>query len=164
MRLVWIVAVVGIVLDQATKEWAVRRLQGAEAIEVVPGVLSFTYVLNPGAAFGMGTNSTLIISCLAIVITAVVLFLSRKVDDPWWGLGFGLLLAGAVGNLIDRIFRPPEPLRGHVIDFLRFDFIEFPVFNVADSAITVAAVVIIVQAFRGVDIDGSSTKDRADDD
>ena len=157
-------ALIGVLLDQVTKTWAVDRLQGAAPIEAIPGVLSFTFVLNPGAAFGMATGATVVISVLAIIITGVVIVMSRKIDDRWWGVGLGLLFAGALGNLLDRLFRPPGPLRGHVVDFLRFDFIDFPVFNVADTAITFAACVIILQAVRGVDLDGSRQRsDEADE-
>lgn len=157
-------ALLVVVLDQATKTWAVARLRDADPIEVIPGVLSFTFVLNPGAAFGMATGATPILTTLAIVISAIVLFVARRIDDRWWGLALGLLLAGAVGNLIDRLFRAPGPFRGHVVDFLQFDFIDFPVFNVADSAITVAAGLIILQALRGVDLDGTRERDKAEQD
>jgi signal peptidase II len=81
-----------------------------------------------------------------------VLWFSRRVRDRWWAVGLGLLLAGVVGNLTDRIFRDPEPLHGHVVDL--FMVPNFPVFNVADICINAAAAVIVLQTFRGITIDG----------
>ena len=77
--------------------------------------------------------------------------------STFWAVGFGFLLAGVTGNLADRLFRDPGPLRGHVVDFLMLP--HWPVFNVADVCINVAAVVIVVQALRGIRLDGRHTSD-----
>jgi len=82
-----------------------------------------------------------------------VLWFARRVADPVWAVAFGLLLAGIGGNLTDRIFRDPAPLRGHVVDL--FMIPNWPVFNVADVCIDVAAALILLQAFRNVRLDGS---------
>ena len=88
----------------------------------------------------------------------VVLHLSRRIGTVAWAVALGLLLAGVAGNLTDRLFRAPGPMRGHVIDFLMLP--NWPVFNVADMCIDVAAGLILLLAFRGIRIDGgrSTTK------
>jgi signal peptidase II len=150
------VAVAGLALDQLTKTWAMRRLVDGD-IEVVGSWLVFHLTRNPGAAFSTGTEYTVLFSLLAIAAACVVVFLSRRLGSLLWAVALGLLLAGVTGNLVDRLFRDPAPLRGHVVDFLMVP--NWPVFNVADICINVAAGLILIQAFRGVRIDG--TRDSA---
>lgn len=145
--------------DQVTKALAVARL-GDGDVSVVDGVLNLTLVRNPGAAFSTGTEYTVALSCFAILATLVVLWVSRRVGSLVWATALGLLLAGVVGNLTDRLLREPSPLRGHVIDFLQLP--SWPVFNLADIAINVAAGLILVQAFRNVRVDGAPVGDAAD--
>jgi signal peptidase II len=82
-----------------------------------------------------------------------VLWYARRLGSRGWAVGLGFLLAGVLGNLTDRVFRQPGFLQGHVVDFIMFP--HFPVFNVADICINIAAAVIIVQALRGIRIDGT---------
>ncbi len=137
--------------DQVTKALAVARLSDGD-VPVWDGVLNLTLVRNPGAAFSTGTEYTVALSCFAILATLVVLWVSRRVGSLVWAAALGLLLAGVMGNLTDRLLRQPSPLRGHVIDFLQLP--NWPVFNLADIAINVAAALILVQAFRNVRVDG----------
>jgi len=102
-----------------------------------------------------------VFSVLAILAAGVVVWLSRRVRDRVWAVGFGFLLAGICGNLTDRILREPGPLRGHVVDFLMLP--NWPIFNVADMCINVAAALILVQAYRGVRLDGSRAVRQPDD-
>ena len=146
--------------DLTTKSWAVEALSGGRDREGVEGVLTFHLTFNPGAAFSTGTQYTVALSCLAIAAACLVLFFGRRVRDAGWGVAFGLLLAGVGGNLTDRLFRDPGPMRGHVVDFLQLP--NWPVFNIADICINVAAGLIIVQTFRGIALDG--TRDRDSDD
>ena len=90
-----------------------------------------------------------------------MLWLSRRVRNYVWAVAFGLLLAGITGNLTDRLFRAPGVLRGHVVDFLMLP--HWPIFNVADMCINVAAALILVQAFRGIRLDGSRVARRTDE-
>lgn len=146
------VAVLGYLIDQSTKAWALVALEDAP-VAVIGDWFTLRLVFNPGAAFSTGTEYTIVFTGISLVATAVVLFLSRRIHSPLWAFGLGSLLAGVVGNLTDRLFRDPEPLRGHVVDFLSFG--SFPVFNVADICINVAAGVIILQSLRGVALDGT---------
>ena len=108
---------------------------------------------NPGAAFSMGTEYTVVLSCIAIVAVVVILWQSPRIGERGWAVGRGLLRAGVAGNLTARLLREPGPLRGHVIDFLRLP--NWPVFNVADMCVVAAAALIIVQSFRGLRLDGT---------
>lgn len=152
-----VVLVLAYAADLVTKVLAVRHLPGRAPVTLVPEVLQLTLVRNPGAAFGMATGFTVVLSLIAVAVCIVVVRMAPRLRDATWAAALGLLLGGAVGNLTDRLFRSPGPLRGHVVDFLQFahfPFIDFPVFNVADFCITVAAALIAWQAFRGVRIDG----------
>jgi len=158
-RLGLFIAVVAIAYaaDLLTKTLAVAYLPGREPLTVVPEVLQLTFVRNAGAAFGMATGFTVVLSLVALAVCVAVGRLARRLQDTVWAAALGLLLGGALGNLTDRVFRAPGPLRGHVVDFLQlvhFPVIDFPVFNVADLCITTAAVLITVQSFRGLGVDG----------
>ena len=146
------VALLAYGLDLASKQWALSELADGD-IPVLGDWLTFHLTFNPGAAFSTGTEFTIVFSLVAITAVCVVLWFARRVADPVWAVAFGLLLAGIGGNLTDRIFRDPAPLRGHVVDL--FMIPNWPVFNVADVCIDVAAALILLQAFRNVRLDGS---------
>lgn len=152
-----VTALVVVVVDQAAKYLAVAHLTENVPVTVIPGWLQLRLIRNPGAAFSLATGSTWIFTVVALVVTVAIVRVARRLGSGWWALALGLLLGGAVGNLIDRLLRWPGFGRGHVVDFieyLRFPFMQFPVFNVADSAITTAAVLIAVLGLRGVGVDG----------
>ena len=157
VRLFVVVSTLTLALDQATKVLAVEKLQGRDSIELIPPVLSLTFLRNGGAALGTGAGFTIVLTIVAAAVSLAVIRMARRLRDRWWAVGLGLLLAGAVGNLVDRIFREPSPLKGHVVDF-----IDYGVFvgNVADIALTVAAVVIIWRTWRGIGIDGTRQERR----
>jgi signal peptidase II len=140
-------------LDQLTKWLAVDRLTGEPDKGLVGDVLVLHLTRNAGAAFSSGTGHTEVFSLLAILAVVVVLWLSLRLHDRVWAVAFGFLLAGICGNLTDRMLRAPGPLRGHVVDFLMLP--HWPIFNVADMCINVAAGLILVQAFRGIRLDGT---------
>jgi len=148
-------------VDQVTKWLAVDRLTGQPDKQLIGDLLVLHLTRNAGAAFSTGTAYTGLFTSLAFVAVLVVLWLSRRVRSSLWAVAFGLLLAGIVGNLTDRIFRSPGALRGHVVDFLMLP--HWPIFNVADMCINVAAALVLVQAFRGIRLDGSRVDRRTDD-
>jgi signal peptidase II len=148
-------------VDQATKWLAVDRLTGEPDKQLLGDFLVLHLTRNAGAAFSTGTGYTWLFSCLAIVAVLVVLWLSRRVRSVGWAVALGLLLAGITGNLTDRVFRSPGVLRGHVVDFLMLP--HWPIFNVADMCINVAAALILVQAFRGIRLDGSRIERHTDE-
>ena len=146
------VAVLGYAVDLVTKTVAVSELTGRPPVRVVGDVLTLHLARNPGAAFSTGTSYTVVFTCVAVVAACTVLWVSRRVGSTGWAVALGLLLAGILGNLTDRIFRAPGFPEGHVVDFLRLP--HWPIFNVADICINVAAGLIILQAFRGVAVTG----------
>ena len=148
-----LVAALGYAADLGTKELALARLEPGDAVPLVGDWLSLFLTFNSGAAFSLGTSYTLVLTFVAIAAAGVVLWTVRRLGSTGWALGLGFLLAGILGNLTDRLFREPSPFRGHVVDFLRFP--DFPVFNVADICINIAAALIIIQALRGMRVDGS---------
>ena len=140
-------------IDVTTKIVAVERLSDRGTVEILGSWFGLHLTRNPGAAFSTGTSYTMLLSGLSVVAAAVVLYVSRRIGSAWWAFGLGALLAGILGNLTDRIFREPGFMRGHVVDFLQLP--NWPVFNVADICINVAAGVIILQAIRGIGVDGT---------
>lgn len=150
---------VGIVLiDQVTKAWAVVYLQpriesGEGPIYLIDPLLRLTYVENTGAAWGMGAGYTWIFTIIAVVVGVVIVRLARTITSSAWALALGGLLGGLLGNLIDRLTRPPGPGLGSVVDFIGLP--NFPVFNVADIAITCSAVAMIILAWRGIPLSES---------
>ncbi len=148
------VAALGYVADLATKQLALSRLDPGDLVPLVGDWFGLLLTSNSGAAFSLGTSYTLVLTCVAVVAAVVTVTVAvRRLASTGWALGLGFLLAGILGNLTDRVFREPEAFRGHVIDFLRFP--NFPIFNVADVWINIAAGLIILQALRGVRVDGT---------
>jgi signal peptidase II len=150
--LAFAVAAVALLADVVSKHLAVRELTGREPVEVVGELLQLRLVRNPGAAFSAGASLTPVISVVAVVAVVVVTFYSFRVRHRGWAVALGLLLAGVSGNLIDRLFRAPGPFRGHVVDF--FALPHWPVFNVADICIDVAAALFVLFMVRGIRLDG----------
>jgi len=148
-----IVAVPVYLADQLTKAWATANLQPDQPRQVVGSLLQLNLIRNSGAAFSIGTGATWILTTIACAVVVFVLFSARRLGSRGWALALGLLLAGSLGNVTDRMFRAPGPGRGHVVDFVQVP--HYPIFNVADSAIVSAAVLIAVLAFRGINIDGT---------
>ncbi len=136
-----IMIVLIIVIDQIIKFAIVKNIY-ASSITVLEGVLNFTYVENIGGAYGIGNDSTLMFIIVnVIVITLITKFILSKKNDisTYILISLGLILAGGIGNLIDRIFR------GFVVDYIDVNqLIKFPVFNIADICIVLGCILIIV--------------------
>jgi signal peptidase II len=154
LALLLIVAVVVLALDIATKHLAVDRLSDRGPVEVVDGVLHLELVRNSGAAFGFASGLTVVLSVVAVTVVVVILRAARALRSAWWAVALGLVLGGAVGNLLDRIFRNPGLFRGRVVDFLALP--HWPVFNLADSSIISGGALMVLLSLRGVRHDGSS--------
>jgi len=134
--------------DFATKTWALTSLSSSEPRKIIGSFLQLTLVHNPGAAFSFATGFTLVFSLLALAVVVAVVYFAPKITSGGWQLCLGLLLGGVLGNLTDRIFREPSFLNGHVIDWIQIP--SWPVFNLADSAICVAAFIAFVLSLRNV--------------
>ena len=144
--------------DQLTKAWAAANLTPGQPHALIGSVLQLNLTRNSGAAFSIGTGATWVLTAIACSVVLFVVFTARRLGSRGWALALGLLLAGSLGNLSDRMFRAPGPGRGEVVDFLQLP--HYPIFNIADSAIVTAAVLIAVLAFRGVSIDGTRASGR----
>jgi len=142
-----------IIADLLTKLWALRTLSYMQSVEVVPGFWNWTLVHNTGAAFSFlahaGGWQQWLFSALAVVISGVCIVMLKKTERSAWhtALPLALIVGGALGNLIDRV------RFGYVVDFVHWYWNGFhwPVFNLADSAISIAAVLLIVFSFTGHD-------------
>jgi signal peptidase II len=147
-----------LLLDLATKLLVVATIGPGEDIRVLGGLLYLTQLRNVGAAFSFAEGATVLFSMIAVVVAVVIVRSARRMFSTGWAVALGLVLGGALGNLIDRIFRDPGFLRGGVVDFLSVlapDGQIWPVFNVADSAIVCGGVLGAFLALRGVEFDGS---------
>lgn len=159
------VALLAFTADLVTKIVATAALEGREPIRILGGAVYLQLLRNPGAAFSLATGMTWLLALIAIGVVVAILWLARKLRSVGWAIGLGLVLAGALGNLVDRIFRAPGVLRGHVIDFVSVfapNGEVWPVFNVADSAIVVGGALIVVLTLLGKEYDGSTGKAAAD--
>ncbi len=138
--------VLGVVLlDQLSKWWAVSQLPG-DPVRLIGDDVGFVVVRNTGSAFSLFQAFTPFLAIVAIVVAVVLVRTVRRTRDTLMVVGLSLVLGGAVGNLIDRLFRTPGFLKGAVVDFVHVG--DFPTFNVADSAITIGAILIVVWAIR----------------
>ncbi len=156
-----LVAAVVLAADVITKLVVVATLEGEPPVRVLGGLVYLQLVRNPGAAFSMATGMTWVLTLIAISVVLAIVWIMPKLRSIGWSIGLGLVLAGALGNLTDRIFRAPGPLHGHVVDFVSVfapNGDAFPVFNVADSAISCGGALIVLLALLGRDYDGRSTR------
>lgn len=143
------VALTVFVIDQLAKQWAENDLTLAQPVSVLGSLLQLRLIYNSGAAFGLGSSATVIITVIQIAISvAIVVAALTVIRNRWWALSLGLLLGGALGNVYDRLFRPPGAFRGEVVDFLELPY--WPIFNAADIAVTSGAILLILLTFLNV--------------
>jgi signal peptidase II len=133
-----------VALDLVTKRYASVHFVD-DRLEIIPGFLSFTYTENPGAAFSLFQNAGPVMGIAAIVVTGFVLWTLRVDRHKLEVVALGFVIGGALGNLMDRVFRGDGLLDGPVIDWV--DLWVIPTFNVADAAVTTAVVLLIVHAW-----------------
>jgi signal peptidase II len=137
-----ITATVIVVVDQATKTLALESLADGP-IDVIEGILTLRLTFNPGGAFGVLQGVPNFFLIASVVIVVFILYWTRTVHSAAWAIPLGLVLGGGLGNLFDRVFRDTD---GRVVDFV--DLHVWPVFNVADSAITIGVIALLVMSFR----------------
>jgi signal peptidase II len=150
-----------VILDLISKIIVVATIQPNEPVRVLGGLVYLSLIRNSGAAFSMATGLTWLLALVAIGVVVVIIRMAPRLRSTPWAVSLGLVLGGALGNLIDRIFRSPGFLQGHVVDFVSVfgpNAEYFPVFNVADSAITIGGISLVITALLGIDFDGSSTR------
>jgi signal peptidase II len=149
-----LVAVAVLVADVVSKVVVVATLRPGQLVRLAGHYLELTNTRNSGAAFSVGTGATVLFTAVAAVVVVVILRAAKRLRSIDWAICLGLLLGGALGNLIDRLFRSPAPLRGEVVDWIQIP--HWPVFNLADSAIVVGGCVAVLLSTRGVSFDGRS--------
>ena len=145
VRRPWLVIAAIVIADQLTKHWALNRLSGGRTIDLV-GSLRFNLAFNKGMAFSQATGAGPVIGAFGLVIVIVVVSWMRRSARGAAAVAASLIVGGAIGNLVDRLLRGDAWLRGAVVDFVDLQW--FPVFNLADSAITVGAVTMALAALR----------------
>ncbi len=155
MWIVLVTALVVIGVDQVTKAWAVAALEDGAPVQLLGTWLQLTFVRNSGAAFSLGAGSTLIVSLLAVAIVVILLVKARNLRSVWWAIAMGGMVGGALGNLLDRAFRFPGGMQGHVVDFIQIPY--WPIFNVADMAVVGSGILMVVLAVMGIEFDGTRT-------
>ncbi len=157
------VAFVAVLVDQVTKHLSVLFLEDEEPVRLLFGAVYLTLVRNAGAAFSMGTAYTFVFPIITLCVIAGLAFVMRGVRSRPWAVALGLVLGGALGNLGDRLFRAPGPFLGHVVDMISvFDDHGqvFPVFNGADSALSIGVVLIALLELTGRRRDGTRVTKR----
>ena len=148
-------------VDRVSKILVVENLTLGSPVDVVGKLLQFRYVENPGAAFSLGSGSTWIFAIIAAVVAIFIVIFAPRIRSTGWAVSFGMLLGGNLGNLTDRLIRPPGFGIGHVVDFLQV--YGFPaIFNVADIAIVSSMGLLILLTIRGVGLDGKRSSKPAE--
>lgn len=154
-------AVVAVALDLVTKQLALTHLGDGRTVRILSGGIYFDLTRNSGAAFSMGSDFTPVFTIIAVSVITVIVLLVRRLRSVPWAISLGLILGGAAGNLLDRLFRAPGPMYGHVVDFIsvfapagRY----FPIFNIADSALFCGVVLAIYLEFTGRRRDGTRVR------
>jgi signal peptidase II len=156
-----VVAAAIVTLDIVSKVIVAANLQDHPPVRLLGGAIYLVETRNSGAAFSMGTGATVVLTVIALVVVVVILRTARRMRSVGWAVALGLILGGALGNMIDRLFRSPGVGRGHVVDWISLfsdDGSRFAIFNLADSAITCGAVLAAILALRGVDLDGARSR------
>ena len=144
-RMSLLVAAIIVLLDQMSKAWALRDLADGRIIHVI-WTMQFNLTYNRGMAFSRGTGIGPIIGVIGLVVVVLLLLSLRRADNALTRVATGLIIGGAVGNILDRLFRGSGWMRGAVVDFIDFQW--WPVFNVADMAIMIGAATMMVAMIK----------------
>ncbi|MFJ6385656.1 signal peptidase II [Kitasatospora sp. NPDC092039] len=139
--------------DFITKQIALTNFSRTDPTETLGGLLKFTLVFNSGGAFSIGEGVTWFFTTVKILVIVLMLVMSPRIRTPLWAVSFGLVIAGAAGNLIDRLFRAPSPLEGRVVDWIQLP--HWPVFNLADCGVVCGSALVMWASTRGIRLDGT---------
>jgi signal peptidase II len=153
-------AALAVTTDQITKHLATERLDPAEPVRVLGGLIYLSLVRNGGAAFSLGTGYTWVFPVITLGVIVWIGWLTRRLRSVPWAVALGLVLGGALGNLADRLFRAPGPFLGHVVDMISAFAPygqRFAVFNVADSCLFVGVCLAVALELTGRQRDGGRT-------
>ncbi len=153
-----ITAVIATGIDQWVKWLSTENLTEGEPVRILGGLFYLSLLRNSGAAFSLGSDYTWVFPLITFVVVGWITYMATRLRSVPWGIALGLVLGGALGNLIDRLFRAPGFLHGHVVDMLSAfgPYGEkFAVFNIADSCLTVGVVLAVLLELTGRQRDGS---------
>ena len=142
--------------DAASKALAVADLAPRRSVVLLGGLLTLHLYRNPGAAFNLGPSYTAIYALIAVAVVVAIARLSGRLRSWPWAIALGLMLGGAAGNLADRLFRSPGLLHGAVVDWIKLPYFP-PTFNIADSAITIGAALLVLASVRGWRLGGDGS-------
>ncbi|MGZ6770094.1 MAG: signal peptidase II [Mycobacteriaceae bacterium] len=160
-----VIAVLVVVADLLSKIAVVANVEPEHPVRVLGGAVYLVLVRNAGAAFSLATGMTWLLTIVAVAVVIAIARMARRLRSAGWAWGLGLVLGGALGNLIDRLFRAPGVLQGHVVDFVsvaspRGEY--WPVFNLADSCIVSGGILLVLLAFLGHEPDGTRAARRSE--
>ena len=161
ITLLFALTAVVLIADQVSKQVVLNTLTTGEYHPLIGDFLGLSLVFNPGAAFSLGEGSTWLFTIAMVVVTVVIIRVSRRLGSRGWAVALGALLGGTLGNLGDRLFRDPGFAVGHVVDFINYN--GWFVGNVADIAIVLSAAGIAVLSFTGIGVDGRRAAAESDD-
>ncbi|MCW2526534.1 MAG: lipoprotein signal peptidase [Pseudonocardiales bacterium] len=160
VALLAVIALTALTLDVVSKVLIVADVREGRPHRLIGSAVYLLLTRNSGAAFsiGAGGGATIVLTLIAVAVVAVIIRSARRLRSVGWAIALGLILGGALGNLVDRIFRAPGIGRGHVVDWISVfadDGHVWPIFNLADSSIVCGGVLAAIIALRGVDFDGA---------
>ncbi|MGW4465895.1 signal peptidase II [Micromonospora sp. NBC_01796] len=157
-------AVLVLLADLGTKQWALSALTPSEPVRLFGGAVYLTLIRNSGAAFGLGSEYTWVFPLVTVAVVGWISWMATRLRSLPWAISLGLVLAGALGNFTDRIFRAPGPFLGHVVDMVSlFDPYgqTWPIFNLADSALVSGVILAILLELTGRQRDGTRVRNRS---
>jgi signal peptidase II len=167
MRVFIVTALIALTFDIVSKALVVANIAPTDkSIRILWGGIYILQARNSGAAFSVGTGATVMLTAISIIVVIVIVRVARRLTSTPWAVSLGLVLGGALGNLVDRIFRAPSPGKGHVVDWISVfadNGDRYPIFNLADSSIVVGGAIAVLLSLRGVDFHGGRNPMEAED-
>lgn len=165
--LFFVTALIALAADLVSKIVVVATIQPADpGVRLLGGAVYLVHARNSGAAFSLAAGATVVLTAISVVVIAVVIRAARKLTSSSWAVALGLVLGGAMGNLVDRLFRAPSPGKGRVVDWISVlanDGHVWPIFNLADSAIMIGGALAILLSLRGVEFSSTPKRRPADE-
>lgn len=155
--IVLLIAALVVAVDAVSKAIVVAKLSGHAPVRVLGGAVYLVEARNKGAAFSLGEGATVLFTVIAAVVVVVIVRVASRLRSTPWAVALGLVLGGAAGNLGDRLFRAPGPLRGAVVDWISLFDAQgrvWPVFNVADASIVCGGILAVGLMLFGYDVSG----------
>jgi signal peptidase II len=152
-------AILVLALDLVSKVLVVAKLMHRPPVKLPGDFIWLVHARNPGAAFSFAEGATVVFTAVAAIVIVVIVRTASRLRSTAWAISLGLVLGGAAGNLVDRLFRSPAPLRGWVVDWISLRSPDgrmlFPIFNLADSGIVCGGILAVLLALLGVEMDGT---------